>query len=51
MSGFDRDAVDREFFAGTPVKSYFLCNIGYGDHASVSPRAARLGFDEACKIL
>ena len=51
MSGFNREGVDQEFFAGTPIKSYFLCNLGYGDHGSVSPRAARLGFDEACKIL
>jgi len=51
MSGFDRDGVDQEFFAGTAIKSYFLCNLGYGDHGSVRPRAARLSFDEACKIL
>lgn len=51
MSGFDRDGVDREFFAGTAIKSYFLCNLGYGVEGSVRPRAARLGFDEACKIL
>jgi len=51
MSGFDRDGIDKEFFAGTAIKSYFICNLGYGDHGSVRPRAARLGFDEACKIL
>jgi 3-hydroxypropanoate dehydrogenase len=51
MSGFDKDGVDKEFFAGTAIKSYFLCNLGYGGEGSVRPRAARLGFDEACKIL
>jgi 3-hydroxypropanoate dehydrogenase len=51
MSGFDREGVDREFFAGTQIKSYFLCNLGFGVPTSVRPRAARLGFDEACKIL
>jgi 3-hydroxypropanoate dehydrogenase len=51
MSGFDRDGVDREFFAGTAIKSYFLCNLGYGDREGLRPRAARLAFDEACKIL
>jgi 3-hydroxypropanoate dehydrogenase len=51
MSGFDKDGVDREFFAGTAIKSYFLCNLGYGVASSVRPRAARLGFDQACKIL
>jgi 3-hydroxypropanoate dehydrogenase len=51
MSGFDNHGVDREFFAGTQIKSYFLCNLGYGIADSVRPRAARLGFDEASKIL
>jgi 3-hydroxypropanoate dehydrogenase len=51
MSGFDREGVDRTFFAGTAIKSYFLCNLGYGDREGLRPRAARLGFDEACKIL
>ena len=51
MSGFNRDGVDREFFAGTQIKSYFLCNLGFGVPSSVRPRAGRLGFDEACKIL
>jgi 3-hydroxypropanoate dehydrogenase len=51
MSGFDRDGVDKEFFAGTAIKSYFLCNLGYGDRDGLRPRAARLDFDQACKIL
>jgi 3-hydroxypropanoate dehydrogenase len=51
MSGFDRQGVDKEFFAGTAIKSYFLCNLGYGDREGLRPRAARLSFDEACKIL
>ena len=51
MSGFDRDGVDREFFAGTAIRSYFLCNLGYGDREGLRPRAERLPFDDACKIL
>jgi 3-hydroxypropanoate dehydrogenase len=51
MSGFDKDAIDREFFAGTAIKTYFICNLGYGDPEGLRPRAARLDFDEACKIL
>jgi 3-hydroxypropanoate dehydrogenase len=31
MSGFDNAKVDETFFAGTTVKSNFLCNLGYGD--------------------
>jgi 3-hydroxypropanoate dehydrogenase len=51
MSGFSNEGIDREFFAGTAIKSYFLCNLGYGDREGLRPRGARLDFDEACKIL
>ena len=37
MSGFDNAGVDKEFFAGTDVRSNFLCNMGYGDPAGVRP--------------
>jgi nitroreductase len=50
MSGFDNAKVDAAFFAGTTLRSNFLCNIGYGDPAKVRPRAPRLAFDEACRI-
>ena len=51
MSGFDNALVDKQFFAGTQVKSNFLCNMGYGDPAGVFPRSPRLSFDEACSII
>ncbi len=51
MSGFDNAGVDGEFFAGTSIKSNFLCNIGYGDATKLYPRAPRLSFDEACAIV
>ena len=51
MSGFDKDMVDREFFAGTTVKSNFLCNIGHGDPAALFGRSPRLDFDEACSVV
>jgi len=51
MSGFDNAGVDREFFMGTAIKSNLLCNLGYGDETSLRPRAGRLDFDEACRIL
>jgi 3-hydroxypropanoate dehydrogenase len=51
MSGFDNAGVDREFFAGTAVKSNFLCNVGYGDPSGLFARSPRLSFDEACSIL
>jgi len=65
MSGFDNAKVDEEFFAaGKPcfgcdqeffpeghVRSNFLCNLGYGDPASLHPRLPRLAFAEACSLL
>src|SRR5262249_9333588 len=51
MSGFDNAKVDSEFFAGTTVKSNFLCNLGYGDASKLHPRSPRLEFGEACKFV
>ena len=51
MSGFNNQGVDQEFFAGTSIKSNFLCNLGFGDESGLRPRGGRLDFDEACKIL
>jgi 3-hydroxypropanoate dehydrogenase len=51
MSGFDNAKVDAAFFEGTAWKSNFICNLGYGDSSKLHPRAPRLEFNEACKIL
>ena len=51
MSGFDNAGVDAEFFAGTSIRSNFLCNLGYGDPAGVRPRGPRPSFDEIAKIV
>jgi len=64
MSGFDNAKVDKEFFPAPvsksesaevmpegPIKSNFLCNLGYGDPAKLFPRSPRLSFEEACKLL
>lgn len=50
LSGFDNEGVDKAFFAGTRVKSNFICCIGYGDPAGVFPRSPRLSFEEACQL-
>ncbi|MBK6631167.1 MAG: malonic semialdehyde reductase [Betaproteobacteria bacterium] len=50
MSGFDNEAVDREFFPGGRIKSNFICNLGYGDPNRLFPRSPRLEFEEACSI-
>ena len=51
MSGFDNQGVDREFFAGTNVKSNFLCSLGYGDASVLFPRSPRFNFDEMARII
>ena len=51
MSGFNNAKVDAEFFAGTGIKSNFLCNLGYGDASKVMPRNPRPAFDEVCTLL
>lgn len=51
MSGFDNEKVDKEFFAGTKVKSNLVINLGYGDPSKLFPRNPRLPFDEVARIL
>ncbi len=51
MSGFDAEAVDREFFAGTPIKTNFMINIGYGDPSKLFDRSPRMAFDEGASII
>lgn len=50
MSGFKNAQVDAHFFAGTTIKSNFLCNLGYGNASKLHPRSPRLNFEEACRI-
>jgi 3-hydroxypropanoate dehydrogenase len=51
MSGFDHAKIDAAFFAGTSVKSNFICALGVGTTELLYPRSPRLPFDEACLIL
>jgi 3-hydroxypropanoate dehydrogenase len=51
MSGFDNAAVDAAYFAGTDVRSNFICALGYGDPAGLFPRSPRPEFDEFCRVL
>ena len=50
MSGFDADKLDAAFWAGTTVKTNFLCSLGHGDPTKLFPRSPRLTFDEACSL-
>lgn len=48
MSGFSNAVVDEEFFAGTTVRSNFLCNIGYADETALFQKLPRLAFEKVC---
>ncbi len=50
MSGFDGAVIDAAFWAGTEVKTNFICNLGRGDPAKVFARSPRFTFEEACRI-
>jgi len=47
MSGFDAAKVDAAFWAGTRVRTNFVCAIDKGDPSKVFPRSPRLDFDKA----
>ncbi len=51
MSGFDNDAVDREFLVAQGWKSNFLVALGHADPSGGGGRLPRLTFDEACRML
>lgn len=50
MSGFDAAKVDAAFWAGSAVKTNFLCALGHGDASKVFHRNPRLSFEEACRL-
>jgi 3-hydroxypropanoate dehydrogenase len=50
MSGFDNAKVDACFWAGTAVRSNFICTLGQGDASKLMPRSPRLAFAEACTL-
>ncbi len=51
MSGFDAARLDAELWAGTTVRTNFVCTLGHGDASKVMARSPRLAFDEACSLL
>lgn len=51
MSGFSNAIVDEEFFAGTSLKSNFLCNIGYADETALFQKLPRFAFDQVCSVV
>lgn len=51
MTGFYTSKVDEAFFAGTSLRSFMLCNLGYGQSEGMHPRGPRLSFEEVCTVL
>lgn len=51
MSGFNKKAIEKAFFANTNFKINFICNLGYADGANAYPRLPRWEFDAVCKIV
>jgi 3-hydroxypropanoate dehydrogenase len=50
MSGFDHEKMDAAFWAGSTIKTNFICNLGQGDATKLFARSPRLSFEEACRI-
>ena len=50
MSGFDAAKLDAAFWAGSSVKTNFICTLGHGNPAKVLPRSPRLTFEQACQL-
>jgi 3-hydroxypropanoate dehydrogenase len=51
LSGFHSEKINAEFFPDGRWKANFICNLGYGDKATLHPRNPRLAFDQACTIV
>jgi 3-hydroxypropanoate dehydrogenase len=51
MSGFNPEAVNREFFADSTWRANFLVNLGFSAGVSPKPRAARVAFEDAVRIV
>lgn len=51
MSGFDEEGVNAAFFPGGTTKVNFITTLGYGDPATLYPRAPRFDFDEVCTVI
>ncbi len=50
MGGIDSAAIDREFFAGTALRTFMVVNIGHVAPDGHFPRNPRLGFDQAVSL-
>ena len=51
MQGLDKEEADRAFWAGTEVRTNFICSIGHGDESTVFKKLPRFDFDQVCEII
>ena len=51
MQGINKPGMDGAFWAGTNVKTMFICSFGRGDETTVFKKLPRFDFDEACEIV
>ncbi|WP_322107877.1 malonic semialdehyde reductase [Vibrio algarum] len=51
MSGFSNQIVDDTFFAGTTLRSNFLCNLGYADENALFQKLPRFEFEDVCTFV
>ena len=51
MSGFNAELINQEFLANSTWRANFLVNLGYPDGSVSKPRAARVPFEDAVRIV
>jgi nitroreductase len=51
MSGFNPDAINREFFPDGSYRANFLANIGYADDSAPRPRGPRFEFADVVQVV
>ena len=51
MGGFNKPGIDAEFFAGTPLQSLLVVNLGHVAEGANNPRNPRHTYDEAVTVL
>jgi 3-hydroxypropanoate dehydrogenase len=51
MSGFNPEAVNREFFSSGRYRANFLANLGYADDSTPRPRGPRLEFADVAEVI
>jgi nitroreductase len=51
LTGFNPDAINQEFFPEGRYKVNLIVNLGYGEPASIHPRAYRFTFDEVAALI